>query len=132
MTAELLCKVVQLVFLTTCLCACQVTTFSLFRLMREIDGDLSDEQLIDWPAHSTSSSDHSSTELLLVQYVKQGAFSKLCRVLGEVDDGSAHDLAFSMLLSMSIVPEVAQLVADRNDISQIVKVSQSLWQMQPL
>lgn len=101
--------------------------------MREVDGDLADEELIGWPVCSSSSSgggnsrgdsiSDSSKELLLVKYVKHGAFSKLCAVLGSVMEGSAHDLAFSMLLSMSIMPEVAQLVADRSEISYIVKVT---------
>jgi hypothetical protein len=116
----------------------QVTTFSLFRLIREVDGDLTEDQLSTYTytspataasalANSSSSSSSSvgsdSEELLLLQYVRNGAFGKLCEVMASVQDGSAHELAFSMLLSLALVPEAQRLVADRNEVACIVKVS---------
>jgi hypothetical protein len=125
----------------------QVTTFSLFRLMREVDGDMTEDQLIsytspaaaaavnnssstlfssppDMPDNSSSSTSiGSDQELLLLQYVRHGAFGKLCEVMASVQDGSAHELAFSMLLSLALVPEAQKLVADRNEVQCIVKVS---------
>jgi hypothetical protein len=115
----------------------QVTTFSLFRLMREVDGDLTEDQLSSYTspaavaavagtASSSSGSttpDSSQQELLLLQYVRHGAFGKLCDVMAAVQEGSAHELAFSMLLSLALLPEAQRLVADRNEVQCIVKVS---------
>jgi hypothetical protein len=117
----------------------QVTTFSLFRLMREVDGDLTEDQLSTYtsPAaaaaatnsnnssnisRSTDSTPEGAQELLLLQYVRHGAFGKLCDVMASVQDGSAHELAFSMLLSLALVPEAQRLVADRNEVQCIVEV----------
>jgi hypothetical protein len=193
-----------------CCCCRQVITFAMFRLMREVDGDLAEEQLSRWP-YSSSSSSGGGGELLLLQYVRQGGFSKLCDVLSQVgaadgaatataaapssylqlpasllqvdwslaacstptdfeqlcslcllsvhhlccgfhcrqnacclcclllllflldflllllllwqvEDGSAHELAFSMLLSMSLIPEAQQVLAERGEVHTIVKV----------
>eukprot|EP00878_Enallax_costatus_P033074 GHUV01036458.1.p1 GENE.GHUV01036458.1~~GHUV01036458.1.p1 ORF type:complete len:105 (-),score=30.05 GHUV01036458.1:443-757(-) len=78
-----------------------------------------------WPVSADNTSDSLAKELLLVKYVKLGAFPKLCSILGGAGEGSAHDLAFSMLLSMSTMPEVAQLVADRDEMRSIAKVGGS-------
>lgn len=75
----------------------QVTTFALFRLMRELDGDMTDEQLTGWQPPrqqqqqqwlgtcsddgDASSAAHSQQqELALMTFVRAGAFSKLCQV----------------------------------------------------
>ncbi|WIA40542.1 hypothetical protein OEZ86_013887 [Tetradesmus obliquus] len=112
---------------------CQVTTFSLFRLMREVDGDLTEDQLSSYtsPAAAVNGSSSSSSEagssqdeLLLLQYVRHGAFSKLCAVMGAGQgQGSAHELAFSMLLSLALLPQAQRLVADRGEVASIVQVS---------
>lgn len=111
----------------------QVTTFSLFRLMREVDGDLTEDQLSSYtsPAAAVNGSSSSSSEagssqdeLLLLQYVRHGAFSKLCAVMGAGQgQGSAHELAFSMLLSLALLPQAQRLVADRGEVASIVQVS---------
>jgi hypothetical protein len=109
----------------------QVTTFSLFRLMREVDGDMTEDMLSRYvsptaaaAAGTRNSSSNAATgqELLLLQYVRLGAFGKLCDVMACVRDGSAHELAFSMLLSVALVPEAQKLIADRNEVQSIVKV----------
>lgn len=100
----------------------------LFRLVREIDGDLTDEQLMHWPISAISgSSDTTARALLLVEFVKLGAFPKLCSILGSAGESSAHDMAFTMLLSMSIMPEVAQLVANQNEMQSLAKVGLSTF-----
>ncbi|WIA20255.1 hypothetical protein OEZ85_006090 [Tetradesmus obliquus] len=114
---------------------CQVTTFSLFRLMREVDGDLTEDQLSSYtsPAAAVNGSSSSSSEagssqdeLLLLQYVRHGAFSKLCAVMGAGQgQGSAHELAFSMLLSLALLPQAQRLVADRGEVASIVQVLSS-------
>jgi hypothetical protein len=71
----------------------QVTTFALFRLMRELDGDMTDEQLATWQPQAPTqmaagSSDDSNgqqqqqqqAELALMTFVRAGAFGKLCQV----------------------------------------------------
>ncbi|KAF6258187.1 armadillo-type protein [Scenedesmus sp. NREL 46B-D3] len=42
--------------------------------------------------------------------------------MASVQEGSAHELAFSMLLSLALVPDAQRLVADRNEVQCIVKV----------
>lgn len=71
-----------------------MTTFALFRLMRELDGDLTDEELSTWqqqqPAGGSNGTDGSNgtkqdqeteqQELVLLTFVRAGAFGKLCQV----------------------------------------------------
>jgi hypothetical protein len=59
----------------------QVTTFALFRLMRELDGDMSDEQLSASGGVTLEQQMQTQTPgLALMQFVQAGAFSKLCQV----------------------------------------------------
>jgi hypothetical protein len=46
----------------------------------------------------------------------------LLQVLAQVEEGSAHELAFSMLLSLALIPAAQQLVADQGEIQQLVQV----------
>lgn len=46
----------------------------------------------------------------------------LLQVLAQVEQGSAHELAFSMLLSLALIPAAQQLVADQGEIQQLVQV----------
>jgi len=69
-----------------CLCV-QVTTFALFRLMRELNGDLTDDQLSNWQqpqakegVGNNGSELQEQPELVLVTYVRAGVFGKLCQV----------------------------------------------------
>jgi hypothetical protein len=43
-------------------------------------------------------------------------------VLAQVEEGSAHELAFSMLLSLALIPAAQQLVADQGEVQQLVQV----------
>lgn len=45
------------------------------------------------------------------------------QVLAQVEEGSAHELAFSMLLSLALIPAAQQAVADRGEVQQLVQVS---------
>lgn len=70
----------------------QVTTFALFRLMRELDGDMTDEQLANWQPQAQaqqaaaagssggSNDQQQQQELALMTFVRAGAFGKLCQV----------------------------------------------------
>lgn len=65
----------------------QVTTFALFRLMRELNGDLTDDQLSNWQQPQAQEGGGNSgsvlqeqPELVLVTYVRAGVFGKLCQV----------------------------------------------------
>lgn len=44
------------------------------------------------------------------------------QVLALVEEGSAHELAFSMLLSLSLIPAAQQLVADQGEVQELVQV----------
>lgn len=55
-------------------------------------------------------------------FVRAGAFGKLCQVLAQVEQGSAHELAFSMLLSLALIPAAQQAVADQGEIQQLIQV----------
>jgi hypothetical protein len=44
------------------------------------------------------------------------------QVLAQVRGGSAHELAFSMLLSLALIPAAQQLVADQGEVQQLVQV----------
>jgi hypothetical protein len=46
----------------------------------------------------------------------------LLQVLAQVEEGSAHELAFSMLLSLALIPSAQQLVADQGEVQQLVQV----------
>jgi len=46
----------------------------------------------------------------------------LPQVLAQVEEGSAHELAFSMMLSLALIPAAQQLVADQGEIQQLVQV----------
>ena len=48
----------------------------------------------------------------------------LLQVLAQAEEGSAHELAFSMLLSLALIPAAQQLVADQGEIKQLVQVRQ--------
>lgn len=80
----------------------QVTTFILYKLQRasELEGGSAD---------------------LLLQLAKQGGFPKLCNVLQHVE-GSAAELAFTLLLEMASTKEVQQALADKGELRHIVQV----------
>eukprot|EP00877_Chromochloris_zofingiensis_P014080 jgi/Chrzof1/8926/Cz03g29120.t1 len=84
---------------------CQVTTFILYKLQRasELEGGSAD---------------------LLLQLAKQGGFPKLCNVLQHVE-GSAAELAFTLLLEMASTKEVQQALADKGELRHIVQVLSS-------
>jgi hypothetical protein len=44
-------------------------------------------------------------------------------VLTQVEEGSAHELAFSMLLSMALLPAAQQHVANTGEVAAVVQVS---------
>ena len=49
-------------------------------------------------------------------------FMIFVQVLAQVEEGSAHELAFSMLLSLALIPAAQQVVADQGEVQSLVKV----------
>lgn len=52
-----------------------------------------------------------------------GVWCNKLQVLAQVEQGSAHELAFSMLLSLALIPAAQQAVADQGEVQQLVQVS---------
>jgi hypothetical protein len=48
------------------------------------------------------------------------------QVLAQVEEGSAHELAFSMMLSLALIPAAQQAVADQGEIQQLIQVCASI------
>jgi hypothetical protein len=48
------------------------------------------------------------------------------QVLAQVEEGSAHELAFSMMLSLALIPAAQQAVADQGEIQQLIQVRASI------